>query len=100
VEPPEPETVDSAPPLVAITKGPQDKTKKKTAIFEFTGTDARAIANFQCELDAAAFAPSTSPHTVKVKTGKYTFQVEAIDQAGNVGLPATDTWKRKKKRKS
>jgi hypothetical protein len=33
-----------------------------------------------------------------VKKGKHTFQVQAIDEAGNVGSPATDTWKRKKKK--
>ena len=41
-----------------------------------------------------------TPHTVKVKKGKHTFQVQAVDQAGNVGAPATDTWKRKKRRSS
>jgi hypothetical protein len=100
--PPEPEPQpesDTAAPDTTITKGPKDKTKKKTATFEFTGTDARAVASFQCKLDAAAFAPCTSPHTVKVKKGKHTFQVRAIDQAGNIGSPATDTWKRKKNRK-
>jgi hypothetical protein len=97
--PAEPEHLDTAPPLATITKGPKDKTKKKTATFEFTGTDARAIAGFQCKLDSGAFAPCTSPHTVRVKKGKHTFQVQAIDQAGNVGTPATDDWKVKRKRK-
>jgi hypothetical protein len=90
---------DSSAPETTITKGPPNKTKKKAATFEFTGVDTRAIASFQCKLDAGAFAPCTSPHTVKVKKGKHTFQVQAIDQAGNVGTPATDTWKRKKKKK-
>jgi hypothetical protein len=41
-----------------------------------------------------------SPYTIKVKKGKHTFQVRAIDQAGNVdGTPATDDWKVKKKKK-
>jgi hypothetical protein len=90
---------DTTSPSAVITKGPKDKTRKKTATFEFTGTDTRAIASFQCKLDAGAFAPCTSPHTVKVKKGKHTFEVQAVDQAGNVGAPATDTWKVKKKRK-
>jgi hypothetical protein len=98
-EPPEESTPsDGLAPVATITKGPKDKTKKKTATFEFTGTDARAVASFQCKLDAGAFTPCTSPHTVKVKPGKHTFQVQAIDQAGNVGAPATDAWKRKKKK--
>jgi hypothetical protein len=96
---PEPQPGDSNPPGAQITKSPKDKTKKKTATFEFTGTDARAVASFQCKLDAGAFAACTSPHTVKVKKGKHTFQVQAIDQAGNIGSPATDNWKVKKKRK-
>jgi hypothetical protein len=94
-----PEPGDSTSPSAQITKGPKDKTKKKTATFEFGGTDARAIASFQCKLDAGAFAACTSPHTVKVKKGKHTFQVQAIDLAGNVGSPATDDWKVKKKDK-
>jgi hypothetical protein len=90
---------DCAAPNATITKRPKNKTKKKKATFEFTGTDTRAISGFQCKLDAGPFAPCTSPHTVKVKKGKHTFQVQAIDQAGDVGSPATDTWKRKKKKK-
>jgi hypothetical protein len=90
---------ECVPPNATITKGPKDKTKKKTATFEFTGADARAVASFQCSLDGGAFASCTSPHTVKVKKGKHTFQVRAIDQAGNVGTPASDAWKRKKKKR-
>jgi hypothetical protein len=100
--PPSPPTVeggDTVPPDTTITKGPKDKTKKKTATFTFTGTDARVVASFQCKVDSAAFAPCTSPHTVNVKKGNHTFQVQAIDQAGNVGPPATDDWKVKKKKK-
>jgi hypothetical protein len=93
-----PEVGDTTPPGTTITSGPKDKTKKKTATFEFTGTDARAVANFQCSLDGGAFATCTSPHTVKVKKGKHTFEVRAVDQAGNVGAPASDSWKRKKKK--
>jgi hypothetical protein len=95
---PGPPVSDTLAPQAQITKGPKDKTKKKQATFEFTGTDARAIASFQCKLDAGAFAPCTSPHNVKVKKGKHSFQVQAVDQAGNVGVPATDDWKVKKKR--
>jgi hypothetical protein len=99
VEPAPPAPVDSNAPSATITKGPKDKTKKKTATFEFTGNDARAVAGFQCSLDGGAFAPCTSPHNVKVKKGKHTFQVRAVDQAGNVGTPASDSWKRKRRRK-
>jgi Trypsin len=83
-----------------ITKGPKDKTKKKKATFQFTGVEVRAIAGFQCSLDGKAFASCTSPHKVKVKKGRHTFQVRTVDTAGNVdGTPASDSWKRKKKKK-
>ena len=94
--------LENTPPETAITAGPKDKTKKKTATFEFSGADARVLAGFECSLDGAAFAACTSPHTVEVKRGKHTFSVRATDAAGNVdGAPATDEWKvkRKKKRK-
>jgi hypothetical protein len=97
---PEPEAGDSNAPSATITKGPKGKTKNRQAKFEFTGTDTRAIASFQCSLDAAAFTTCASPMTVNVKTGKHTFQVRAVDQAGNVGTPASDTWTRKKKRRN
>jgi hypothetical protein len=97
-EPQPPPPGDSASPTAAITKGPKDKTKKRTATFEFIGTDARAVASFDCSLDGGAFGACTSPYTVKVKKGKHTFQVRAVDQAGNVGAPASDDWKRKKKK--
>jgi hypothetical protein len=91
---------DRVAPETQITKGPKDKTKKKTANFHFAGTDARAIASFQCSLDGAAFVPCTSPRKVKVKKGRHLFSVRAIDQTGNIdGSPATDTWKVKKKKK-
>ena len=90
---------DATAPTAQITNGPKNKTKKKTATFEFNGSDARAIASFQCSVDGKQFATCSSPHTVKVKKGKHTFQVRAVDEAGNVGAPATDTWKRKKRRK-
>jgi large repetitive protein len=84
-------------PNATITRRPRDKTKKKTARFEFSGTDTRAVAGFQCSLDGGAFATCTSPQTVKVKKGRHTFEVRAVDQAGNVGAAASDSWKRKKK---
>ena len=81
-------------------QGPQGQDEEEDATFEFSGTDARAVAGFECSLDGGAFAACTSPHTVKVKKGKHTFSVRATDQAGNVdGSPATFDWKVKKKKK-
>ena len=97
VEPAPPSDLNA--PSVTITKKPKDTTKKKAATFEFTGTDARAVGSFQCSLDGGPFSTCTSPHTVKVKKGKHTFEVRAVDQAGNVGAAASDSWKRKRKGK-
>jgi hypothetical protein len=94
-----PEPTDTSSPQAQITKGPKDKTRKKRATFEFAGADARAVASFQCSLDGGAFATCTSPHTVKVKKGKHTFQVRAVDDVGNVGTAASDSWKVKKKKR-
>jgi len=89
---------DTTAPDTTITKRPKDKTKKKQATFEFTANEAGAT--FGCSLDGAAFAPCTSPDTLKVKKGKHNFQVRARDAAGNVDpTEAVDSWKVKKKRR-
>ena len=91
---------DSSPPDTTITKGPKAKTRKKTATFEFAGADARVVTGFECSLDGGAFASCTSPHGVKVKKGKHTFSVRAVDANGNRDASAaTYSWKVKKKKK-
>ena len=90
---------DCSAPTAAITGGPKDKTKKKTATFDFTGADARTLASFECRLDEGVFASCASPFTVKVKKGRHTFEVRAVDAAGNVGVPASDSWKVKRPKK-
>ena len=91
---------DRVAPDTTITKAPKSKTKKKQATFEFSGTDARTVAGFECSLDGGALAACASPHTVRVKKGRHTFSVRAVDAAGNAdGTPATDDWKVKKKKK-
>jgi hypothetical protein len=92
-------TPDTNAPNATITKAPKDKTKKRTATFEFTSTEPGST--FECILDGkSTFKPCISPFTVKVKRGRHAFQVQATDQAGNTDpSPATDNWKVKKKRK-
>jgi hypothetical protein len=71
----------------------------KTATFEFSSTEASS--HFECALDGGKFAACTSPDKLtKLKKGKHTFSVRAIDAAGNVdGSPATQDFKVKKKKK-
>ena len=95
---PSPEPGDSTSPDTQITKKPKDKTKKKTATFEFSSTEVGST--FECKLDDGQFAPCSSPDTLKVKKGKHSFEVRARDAAGNVDAsPASDDWKVKKKKK-
>jgi len=85
-------------PETTITRGPKDKTKKKTATFEFTANEPGAT--FECSLDGKPFAACSSPDTLKVKKGKHSFAVRAADAGGNVdGSPASDGWKVKKKKR-
>jgi len=89
---------DTTSPDTTITKRPKDKTKKKTATFEFSSSEV--ASSFECSLDDGPFGPCTSPDTLKVKKGKHSFEVRARDAAGNVdGSPATDDWKVKRKKK-
>ena len=98
---PEPQAGDTSPPDTTITGGPSAKTKKKTATIAFSGSDARAVAGFQCRLDDGAFEACSSPKTYGgLKKGRHTVEVRAIDSAGNVDpTPASRGWKVKKKKK-
>ena len=88
---------DIDPPETTITKRPKDKTKKKSATFEFSSDEPGS--SFQCSLDDGPFQPCSSPDTLKVKKGKHSFEVRATDAAGNADpTPAADAWKVKKKK--
>jgi hypothetical protein len=92
---------NGCPPNTTITQRPKDKTKKKTATFAFTAGPAlaaRQAVTFQCKLDSGPFEPCTSPKTYKVKRGRHTFQVQATLDGFTDSTPATDSWKRKKKK--
>jgi DNA-binding beta-propeller fold protein YncE len=89
---------DTTPPDTAITKGPKSKTKSPKATFEFSSIEPGST--FECKLDDGAFEPCTSPHVVKAKKGKHTFEVRAEDAAGNGdATPATRSWKVKSRKK-
>lgn len=88
---------DCAAPDTRITRGPKDKTKKKSATFEFTSEPG---ASFRCSLDGQPFAACTSPHVVRVGKGKHAMSVQSVDAAGNAdSSPASDQWKVKRKKK-
>ena len=76
---------DTTPPDTEITSAPKSKLKARrptaSAKFAFTSNDAGA--SFECSLDAAAFVACKSPQSYKLKRGRHTFAVRAVDAAGN-----------------
>ncbi|MBL8916117.1 MAG: OmpA family protein [Archangium sp.] len=85
-------TVDTIPPDTTITAQPPLISNSATSSFSFTATQAGST--FQCSVDGSAFSACTSAFaTGALADGSHTFQVRAIDPAGNVdATPASYTW--------
>jgi glycosidase len=84
-------TIDTAPPDTSISAGPTNPTGSTSASFSFAST--KAGSTFECKLDGGAFTACTSPTSYTVTDGSHTFQVRAIDQAGNIDqTPASYSW--------
>jgi hypothetical protein len=80
-------TIDTTRPETTITAKPPAMTKSADAGFEFASNEGNST--FRCKLDGGAFAPCASPQTYTGLTaGKHSFQVAAIDLAGNSGKKA------------
>jgi large repetitive protein len=83
--------IDATGPSATITQKPSDPTSNKSATFAFTASESGST--FACRLDAAAFAPCTSPTSYTgLGDGAHTFGVRAIDALGNPGAAATFQW--------
>ena len=85
-------TVDTLAPDTTITSGPSGTTTNRTATFAFSSSEAGGT--FQCRLDSANFASCSSPRIyLLLSFASHTFQVRAIDGAGNVDpTPAVRTF--------
>jgi Bacterial Ig-like domain (group 3) len=88
---------DGTPPDTSITANPPANSNSSSASFSFTGTDnvtPAASLTFECKLDGGSFAACTSPQNYSgLAEGSHTFQVRAIDAAGNVDAsPASFSW--------
>jgi plastocyanin len=83
---------DTTPPDTSIGSGPSASVNSTSATIAFSSNEAGS--RFECALDAAAFAACTSPKAyTALANGQHTFQVRAIDAAGNVDAsPASRTW--------
>ena len=81
---------DTTPPDTSITDGPPggSTTSDDTPTFSFTSTEG---GTFQCAVDLNSFVACSSPFTtVPLTDGPHTFNVYAVDTAGNPDMsPAT-----------
>jgi hypothetical protein len=84
-------TADTSAPNTTITGGPSGLTNQDTPTFTFTSSEAGST--FECRRDVdEPFEACTSPwhFPARVDNGPHTFEVRAIDSAGNVDpTPAT-----------
>ncbi len=85
-------TVDTTAPDTIITGMPPALTNSSSASFSFSSSEAGST--FQCRLDGSAFAVCASPADYNnLAEGHHTFEVEAIDPAGNAdATPASYSW--------
>ncbi len=95
---------DVVPPNTSLVELPANPSGSSTARFGFTGTDNTtflegeiAEITFECRLDSqseSAWSDCLSPEILTgLAAGLHTFQVRAIDHAGNVDpTPAEYTW--------
>jgi uncharacterized repeat protein (TIGR03803 family) len=92
-------TVDATPPTATIVSGPASTTTSTSATFVFAGSDPTAggvssgVNHLEYALNGGSFVAAISPHTLSgLAVGAHTFQVRAVDNAGNVGAAASFAW--------
>jgi hypothetical protein len=83
--------IDTVAPTVALTAAPSSSTSSTSAVFRFSG--AGGVDRFECSVDGGAFAACTSPvRLTNLAQGGHTFEVRAVDAAGNVSTVARAGW--------
>ena len=94
------ENVALPPPDTSRIDGPTKVTKGTKAFFTFVASVASAT--FECQVDTGTYKLCSSPFKVKtkkLKIGKHTLTVRAVQPAGNADpTPSTFTFKVKKKK--
>ncbi|MCW5865514.1 MAG: hypothetical protein KIT52_20670 [Anaerolineae bacterium] len=87
---------DTTPPDTTIDSNPSNPSNSSSASFTFSGSDpgGSGVASFECRLDSGAWTACASPQNYSgLSDGSHTFQVRAIDAAGNTDpTPASFTW--------
>ncbi len=88
--------IDTIPPDTSITANPSNPANTASASFSFTGNDGSGtgVAGFECRMDSGGFSACTSPMSYSsLGDGSHTFQVRAVDAAGNTdATPASYPW--------
>ncbi len=86
-------TIDSSLPETLITAGPTGTSAIDDAVFSFTSPGGEGDETFECRIDGGAFVPCTPGVSYPVSEGAHTFEVRAVDAAGNVDpTPATQAF--------
>lgn len=77
---------DTTPPSTRLLRHPRKRTAEHTAVFGFRANEP---ARYECKLDRRRFKPcGKSGIKYRVRHGRHTFKVRAIDLAGNVDRTA------------
>lgn len=82
---------DVIAPTAKFDSGPAGPVGTRDATFAFSASEPGST--FECALDAAAYAPCSSPQSYGgLADGAHTFAVRATDPWDNLGPPATRSW--------
>jgi hypothetical protein len=84
-------------PQTKISKHPRSKValrSSKLSLAKFAFSSDQAPSSFQCKLDKKPFKSCRSPFKRKVKPGRHSFQVRAVNSAGVADpTPAVFRWR-------
>jgi hypothetical protein len=82
----------AGPPNTTIKKKPRAKSASPLATFSFSSDQPGS--SFRCKLDKGPFKPCRSPFKHKVKRGRHSFHVRAVNAAGVADpTPAAFRWR-------
>ena len=84
---------DGTPPEATLVGAPRSPSASAESRLSFVGSDEESgVSHFECSLDGGDYLPCTSPwRYLSLLDGTHTFDVRAVDRAGNVGTPSSAT---------